>query len=110
MQTRLRLRGDKTFNEIHQTGRNVANKFLVLRTLPNKLDHNRFGILVSKRIGNSVTRNRLRRRLREILRQNSLCTGWDIVFIARKGIEQVNFHQCKEATDSLLQRSDLLSR
>jgi len=110
MQARLRLRGDKTFNEIHQTGHNVANKFLVLRTLPNKLDHNRFGILVSKRIGNSVTRNRLRRRLREILRQNSLCTGWDVVFIARKGIEQVNFHQCKEATDSLLQRSDLLSR
>ena len=109
MQTKLRLRGDKKFDEIHQTGRSLADQFLVIRTLPNCRGNTRFGILISKRIGNSVTRNKLRRRLREILRQNKLCVGWDIVLIARKGIEKIDFTECKKSVNNLLQRSDLLS-
>ena len=109
MQSRLRLRGDKRFDEIHQTGRSLADQFLVIRTLPNQHGHTQFGILISKRIGNSVTRNKLRRRLREILRQTKLCAGWDIVLIARKGIEQIDFKECKESVNTLLQRSDLLT-
>ena len=109
MQTRLRLRGDKRFDEIRQTGRSLADQFLVIRTLPNGHGHTQFGILISKRIGNSVTRNKLRRRLREILRQTNLCVGWDIVLIARKGIEQIDFKGCKESVNNLLRRFDLLS-
>ena len=108
MQTKLRLRGDKRFDEIHQTGRSLADQFLVIRALPNQYVHNRFGILISKRIGNSVTRNKIRRRLREILRQTNLCRGWDIVLIARKGIEQTDFNECKESVNRLLKRSNLL--
>ena len=109
MQTRLRLRGTKRFDEIHQNGRSLADQFLVIRTLPNQHGRTQFGILISKRIGNSVTRNKLRRRLREILRQTELYAGWDVVFIARKGIEQIDFKECKESVKNLLRRSDLLS-
>ena len=109
MQSRLRLTGDKRFDQIHREGRSAANQYLVIRFLPNGLDHNRFGILVGKRIGNAVTRNKVKRRLREALRQAALVAGWDAVFIARKGVEKASFPELVSASDNLLRRSRLLS-
>ena len=109
MQHKLRLTGDKRFDQIHREGRSAANQYLVIRVLPNGLDHNRFGILVGKRIGNAVTRNKVKRRLREALRQAPLATGWDAVLIARKGVEQATFQEVVRASDDLLRRSHLLS-
>ena len=109
MQSRLRLTGDKRFDQIHREGRSAANRYLVIRVLPNGLDHNRFGILVGKRIGNAVTRNRVKRRLREALRQAPLAPGWDAVFIVRKGVERATFQEIVHASGDLLKRSRLLS-
>ncbi len=109
MQRRLRLTGDKRFDQIHREGRSAANQYLVIRVLPNGLDHNRFGILVGKRIGNAVARNRVKRRLREALRQAPLAPGWDAVFIARKGVEGATFQEVVHASDDLLKRAHLLS-
>ena len=109
MQRRLRLTVDKRFDQIHREGRSAANKYLVIRVLPNGLDHNRYGILVGKRIGNAVTRNKVKRRLREALRQAPLALGWDAVFIARKGVELVTFQELVRASEDLLKRSRLLS-
>ncbi len=109
MQRRLRLTGDKRFDQIHRGGRSAANQYLVIRVLPNGLDHNRFGILVGKRIGNAVTRNKVKRRLREALRQAPLEPGWDAVFIARKGVERATFQEVVRASDDLLRRARLIS-
>ena len=87
----------------------MANNLLVVRVLPNGLDHNRFGFMVSKRLGNAVTRNRIKRRLREVVRQTDLIEGWDAVFIARRGAEKVSFEQLKNATQNLLRRTNLIS-
>ena len=108
MQRRLRLTGDKRFDQIHREGRSAANKYLVIRVLPNELDHNRFGILVGKRIGNAVTRNKVKRRLREALRQAPLAPGWDAVFIARKGVERATFQEVVSASNDLFRRSRML--
>ena len=66
--------------------------------------------MVGKRIGNAVTRNKVKRRLREVLRQAPLASGWDAVFIARKGVEQATFQEMAGASYDLLRRSRLLSR
>ena len=108
MQQRFRLTGNKRFDQIHREGRSAANHLLVIRVLPNGLDQNRFGILVNKRIGGAVTRNRVKRRLREAVRQTPLNNGWDAVFIARKGVEAASYHQIKWATDNLLRRTHLI--
>ena len=85
----------------------MANNLLVVRVLPNGLDHNRFGFMVSKRLGNAVVRNKIKRRLREIVRQNSLKEGWDAVFIARRGAEKASFGQLRRATENLFRRTRL---
>ena len=109
MQSRFRLSGDKRFSQIHQEGRSVANNLLVVRVLPNELDHNRFGFMVSKRLGNAVTRNQVKRRLREVVRLTDLKPGWDAVFIARRGAEKANYDELEQAAHNLLRRTQLIS-
>ena len=81
---------------------------MVVRVLANGLDHSRFGFLVSKRIGNAVVRNRVKRRLREVVRLTPVKPGWDAVFIARRDINQADFQQLKQATENLLRRTQLV--
>lgn len=107
MQRRFRLTESKRFSQIHQEGFNAANRLLVVRALPNGLEDSRFGFVVSKRIGNAVTRNLVKRRLRELVRQKKVKGGWDAVFIARRGAENAEFRQLKQATDNLLRRARL---
>ncbi len=109
MQSKYRLSGDKRFSQIHQEGRSVANNLLVVRVLPNGLDHSRFGFMVSKRLGNAVTRNKVKRRLREVVRQASLSPGWDVIFIARRGAEKAKYPQLRHSAENLLRRTQLIS-
>ena len=109
MQRRHRLTGDKRYSQIHRQGRSAANRLLVIRYLANGLEHSRFGFMVSKRVGNAVVRNKVRRRLREAVRANPVLGGWDAVFIARRGIEQAGFSQVRRSTDNLLRRARLLA-
>jgi ribonuclease P protein component len=108
MQRRHRLTSSKQFSQIHREGLSIANRFLVVRVLSNGLDHSRFGFLVSKRIGNAVVRNRVKRRLREAVRLSLVKPGWDAVFIARRGISRADFQELKQATENLLQRTRLV--
>ena len=108
MQQGSRLTGSKRFSEIHRDGASSANRFLVIRFLANGLDRSRFGFLVSKRIGNAVVRNKVKRRLREAVRSGRVKQGWDAIFIARKGSENANSQQLRQAAASLLKRSNLV--
>lgn len=109
MQSRFRLSGDKRFSQIHREGRSAANNLLVVRVLPNGLGHSRFGFMVSKRLGNAVIRNKVKRRLREVVRNTELRAGWDAVFIARRGAERAKYDQLRRSAQNLLRRTQLIS-
>jgi ribonuclease P protein component len=108
MQSKSRLTGNKRFSQIHQEGRSVANNILVARVLPNGLDYSRFGFMVSKRLGNAVARNKVRRRLREVVRQTPVKPGWDAIFIARRGAEKASYQSLRQAAQNLLRRTKLI--
>jgi RNase P protein component len=64
----LRLRRRADFASVYDRGRILNDPLLVLRVSPNGLSHNRYGFVVSKRVGGAVVRNRVRRRLQEVVR------------------------------------------
>ena len=109
MKRRYRVHTDKRFQEIRRQGRSYANQLLVLCALPNDLPYSRFGFTVNSRIGNAVQRNRIKRRLREIMRlqQDTLQSGWDIVLIARQPIRSADYHEMETACARLLRRAQL---
>ena len=85
-----------------------ANGLLAMRALPNQLTLSRCGFSISRRVGKAVTRNRVKRLLREILRITPLEPGWDIIFIARPGAATANYASLEKSVKGLLSRARLL--
>lgn len=110
MKRRYRVRENSRFREVRRLGEAFSDRLLVMCALPNHLPYSRFGFSVSKRIGNAVTRNRIKRRLREAirLRMDTIKPGWDLVFIARQPIRDADYHQMDAACSRLLDQAHLM--
>jgi ribonuclease P protein component len=81
---------------------------MVLKALPNRLGRNRYGFIVSKKVGKAVVRNLVRRRMRESARATPAKPGWDLVFIASNGASTARYREIKAEIEWLLKRARLL--
>ena len=91
MQRRNRLSRSRDFDAVYRSGRSASTRFLVLYWFPrgDGDPDSRLGIAVPRKAGGSVTRNRLKRRLREVWRQLAdRPAGSDFVLIARPGLAE----------------------
>lgn len=93
---------------VYGKGKSWRSNLLVMKALPNGLTLSRYGLSVSKRVGKAVTRNRVKRILREILRSEPLESGWDIIFIARTLAADANYANMEKSINTLLSRAQLL--
>mgnify|MGYP002517384403 CR=1 FL=1 len=75
------LRKNKDFSVIYKRGKSIGDRFVVLFYRPNGLTYNRTGFLASKKVGNSVQRNRMKRLIREAYRlsRDQMKKGYDII-------------------------------
>ena len=85
MKQRYTLKKNSDFRRLYSRGKSVVTPYLVVYCRRNRGGENRLGYTVSTRLGHAVVRNRVRRRLREIVRLNApaLKQGWDLVIVAR---------------------------
>ena len=108
-----RLRKKKEFEKVIKEGKGVREGFLVLKYLKNNLNLVRTGFVVSQKISKkAVIRNKVKRRLREIVRRNleKLKPGYDLIFFTKKGIEEKDFWQIKEVVKELLKKAKLFKK
>jgi ribonuclease P protein component len=109
MERKYRIRLNSDFQRVRKEGRSWVHRLVVLCALPNGLHYSRFGFAASKRIGKAVTRNRIRRRMREAvrLRRSTITEGWDLVFIARSPIIRATYVDIERAIHDLLTQAHL---
>jgi ribonuclease P protein component len=105
MATVQRLTRASDFAAARREGRSWSDSLLVLIVRRNGLCVSRVGYSVSKRAGNAVARNRIKRRLREAVRSSPIRSGWDLVFIARKDVTAADFHAIERSVTSLIGRA-----
>ena len=103
-----RLAGRREFEAVFTGGKSWTNDLVALRALPNRSESNRYGFAAGKRLGGAVVRNRVRRRLREVVRLTPIRSGWDMVFIARQSAAGTDYQALRKATEELLARAQLL--
>ena len=112
MQKQHRLRKSKDFAAVRREGKSWADRRLVLVARRTGGEYCRFGFSVSKRVGNAVVRNRVKRKLKEAARVELLpCIepGWDFVVIARKDAADADYHRLNRSLQRLFKRAKLLT-
>lgn len=94
----VRLLERREFLFLQQKGRKRHSQHFLVATAPAQRGHSRFGITTSRRFGNAVVRNRMKRLLREFFRthQSLITPACDIVVIPRAGAEQLTLAQIIE--------------
>jgi ribonuclease P protein component len=106
---RLHTRHD--FRRVYEKGMSYASRYLVMFVLPNDLGTLRVGYSVGKRLGKAVTRNYIRRLLRESFRlvaKRLGSPGIDIVWIARQSAVDCSLKQFIGEMEKLLEEARLL--
>ena len=94
------LRNQQDFKMVYNKGQSKVSRFMVIIYKKNGLKYSRIAYVSSKKVGNSVQRNRSRRLMREAYRLLGckVKSGYDVIFIARNSI---NDHKCEEVRRSM---------
>ncbi|GAX48276.1 ribonuclease P protein component [Pseudolactococcus reticulitermitis] len=93
----LRIKKKIDFDNIFSARKSTANKKFVVYQLPSQTPHFRVAISVSKKLGNAVTRNRVKRLVRHALMPLSAnLSQTDFVIVCRKGVETLTFAEVQK--------------
>ena len=105
-----RIKKNSQFRFIYSRGKSYSNDKLVLYIFRNKKNINRIGLSVSKKVGKSVVRNRIKRLIKESYRlnKNMYKTGYDLIFIARGKSKDAKFTDIEKSVIYLMKKGGLL--
>lgn len=106
-----KIRKNIEFRRVYRRGRSYSNSLLVLYIFKNNknIDKDRIGVSVSKKVGNSVVRSRVKRLIIESYRLDRITfkKGYDLVFIARNNIKGKNYKEVQSSVINLIKKAGL---
>ncbi|MNI13386.1 Ribonuclease P protein component [compost metagenome] len=108
-----RLTKREDFNKVYRYGKSMANQQFVLYYMPQpKLEQFRLGVSVSKKVGNAVVRNRLRRMMKEIVRLNKdrMTLQYDYILIARKPVLEMDYQAMEKSIFHVIRKASLYKK
>lgn len=113
MNKRQRIKKNEEFQTVFKNGKSFANRqFVVYIFKKDQQPEFRIGLSVSKKIGNAVTRNRIKRYLRQSFLELKDCVkaDMDYVIVARLQAAQINFHETKKSLEHVLRIARVLKK
>jgi len=108
----ITLKNRFDYDRVFNNGRSCANRLLIMYVAPNGTEFDRYGFVISKKVGNSVVRHRAKRLMKESVRlsRREWKKGYDFVFIARPGIREKKQTDVDEAIRHLLTISKITGK
>ncbi|MBS4177604.1 ribonuclease P protein component [Lederbergia citrea] len=113
MKKAFRIKKNDDFQAVFKKGRSVANRQFVIYILKkDKQENFRIGLSVSKKIGNAVKRNQIKRYIRQAFHEleDQVKNGNDYVIIARKPAAEMDYHTVKKSLEHVLKLGKILKR
>ena len=113
MNKRQRIKKNEEFQQVFKNGKSFANRqFVVYCYRKEEQELFRIGLSVSKKIGNAVTRNRVKRYLRQAFLEikDGLQNNMDYVIIARHQAAEIDFHETKKSLQHVLRIARVLKK
>lgn len=106
----LRISSSKEYNNIYQNGKKIQGRYIIVFFQKGGTKFSRFGIVTSKKIGNAVVRNRVKRRLRAIVHDNldKICGSYNIVIVARYNISNAAYENLEQDFFKVMKKAGLL--
>jgi len=105
-----RLKKSWEYKHVYRYGKTLVTKNAVLYFCTNKISTNRLGFSISKKVGKSVERHRIKRVYREAFNhiQEKIKQGYDFVLVARAPAVKMNYHLANEELLHLCRKGKLL--
>lgn len=100
MKKKYRIKKNTEFQRVFQKGNSSANRQFVIYKLKNEdFPYFRIGISVSKKLGKAVTRNKIKRYIREAVREmkEEIDPAYDLIIVARRQVVDMNYHEAKKS-------------
>lgn len=109
MNRTYRLAKNRDFQRVYRRGKSCGTHLMALVWCRAPRGELKFGFSASKKVGNAVTRNRARRRMRECvrLRIDHIRPGYHLIFIARRPIADADYKSIEKCTEKLLAQAKL---
>ncbi|MFC5559699.1 ribonuclease P protein component [Ureibacillus thermophilus] len=113
MRKRQRIKKDKEFQRVFKEGKSYANRQFVVYCLPKEGQKEfRIGLSVGKKIGNAVTRNQVKRYIRQVFLElkEEIRQDMDYIIIARLPAAKLNYHETRKSLEHVLKIAKVLNR
>ncbi|ANU21827.1 ribonuclease P protein component [Planococcus donghaensis] len=107
-----RIKKNKEFQHIFKKGKSFANRQFIVYVLKSDQPEFRVGLSVSKKVGNAVARNRIKRYIRQTFLElkDDLLPNADYIIIARPQAATLDFHESKKSLEHVLKIARTLPR
>jgi ribonuclease P protein component len=104
---RYRIVHGAEFRAIYNTGRKIHSEKFILFCRENKLSHHRLGVTVTRKMGGAVTRNRIKRLMREVFRRScgEIPHHYDLVLNAKSSCLSACYWDLREELLAAIQKA-----
>ena len=110
LEKQYRLKKNKEFNYIYKKGSVSFSKVLTLHFAKTKISPFRVGFSISSKVGNSVIRHKVKRRLTHLFKEflDKVNPNFNYVFVARQGIENLSHEELFNEMKKILKKGNVL--
>ena len=93
---------------MRRTGKSYAHPLVLLIASPSVDEQPKYGVTASRAIGSAVKRNRAKRRMRAALKKFELASGWDLILVARPGLDEAPWDELLGAIGGQLSKAGVI--